>query len=75
MIGRGGELHWRRYNRGELTSKCFEAHIKTCGIIIIRHELTVPNTPEQNVAAERLNHTLVETARAMLLDTNLPPKF
>ena len=62
----------RTDNGGEFTSKCFEAHLKACGI---RHELTVPKTPEQNGAAERLNRTLVETARAMLLDTNQPPKF
>ena len=62
----------RTDNGRKFTSKCFEAHLKVCGI---RHELTVPKTPQQNGAAERLNCTLVETARAMLLDTNLPPKI
>jgi len=36
----------------------------------IQLELTVPNTPEQNGHAERLNRTLVEKGRAMLLDSN-----
>ena len=62
----------RTDNGGEFTSKIFEAHLKTCGI---RHELTTPKTPEQNGAAERLNRTLVETTRAMLLDANLHQKF
>jgi hypothetical protein len=62
----------RTDNGGEFTSKRFEAHLKACGI---RHELTTPKTPEQNGAAERLNRTLVETIRAMLLDANLPHKF
>ncbi len=57
---------------GEYTSKAFEAHLKACGI---RQELTIPKTPEHNGAAERLNRTLVETTRAMLLDANLPQKF
>ena len=52
--------------------KSFEAHLKACGI---RHELTTPKTPEQNGAAERLNCTLVETTRVMLLDSGLHQKF
>ena len=62
----------RTDNGGEFTSKAFEAHLKAYGI---RHEWTIPKTPEQNGAAERLNCTLVETTRTMLLDANLPPKF
>ena len=45
---------------------------KTCGI---RHELTIPKTPEQNGAAERLNRTLVEKTRTMLLDAKLPQSY
>ena len=41
----------------------------------VRHELTVPKTPQQNGVAERLNRTLVEAVRSMLIDTNLPHKF
>ena len=62
----------RSDNGGEFTSKSFETHLKACGI---RHELTMPKTPEQNGAAERLNRTLVEMTRAMLLDAKLHQKF
>lgn len=62
----------RTDNGGEFTSNRFQAHLKTCGI---RHELTIPKTPEQNGVAERLNRTLVETTRAMLLDAKLPHQF
>ena len=41
----------------------------------VRHEFTVPKTPEQNGVAERMNRTLVETARSMLADSKLPQKF
>ena len=40
----------RTDNGGEFTSNSFQAHLKACGI---RHELTIPKTPEQNgVAAQ-----------------------
>ena len=57
---------------GEYTSTDFKAYLRTAGI---RHELTVPKTPEQNGVAERMNRTLVETVRSMLADTKLPHKF
>ena len=62
----------RTDNGGEYVSKEFESYLKSEGI---HHELTVPKTPEQNGVAERLNHTLVETARSMLLDAKLSKKF
>ena len=37
--------------------------------------MTIPKTPEQNGVAERLNRTLVEMARSMLLDGKLKLKF
>ena len=49
-----------------------EAHLKACGT---QHELTVPKTPEQNGAAERLNCTLVEMTRETLLDAKLRQMF
>ena len=59
-------------NGGEYTSKKFESYLKSEGI---RHERTVPKTPEQNDVAERLNRTLVEMVHSMLIDANLPHKF
>ena len=62
----------RSDNGGEYTSKEFEDDLKKNGI---RHEHSVPKTPEQNGVAERMNQTLVETVRAMLSDSKLPKKF
>ena len=38
----------------------------------IHHELTVPHSPEQNRVAERINRTLMETARSMMAHAGLP---
>jgi transposase InsO family protein len=62
----------RTDNGGEYTSKKLEQYLKSEGI---RHEKTVPKTPEQNGVSERLNRTLVEAARSMLLDANLSKSF
>ena len=62
----------RTDNGGEYTSSQFEDYLKVEGI---RHELTVPKSPQQNGVAERLNQTLVEMARSMLLNSKLPKKF
>ena len=62
----------RTDNGGEYTSKRFEVHLKSCGI---QHEKTIPKTPEQNGVAERLNRTLVESSRSMLLDAELPQRY
>ena len=62
----------RTDNGGEYTSTEFESYLKSEGV---RHELTVPKTPEQNGVAERMNRTLVETVRPILADAKLPHKF
>lgn len=41
----------------------------------IRHETTVPYTPQQNGSAERENRTIVEAARTMLYSKDLQKKF
>ena len=41
----------------------------------VQHQKTVPYTPQQNGAAERLNRTLMERVRAMLADTGLPTEL
>ena len=62
----------RSDNGGEYTSTDFGSYLTNEGI---RHELTVPHTPEQNGVAEKSNHTLMESVRAMLADSKLPHKF
>jgi len=62
----------RSDNGGEYTSKEFENYFKHEGI---RHEFTVPKTPEQNGVAERMNRTLEECVRSMLCESNLPKRF
>jgi hypothetical protein len=63
---------FRTDNGGEYTSTKFEDYLKSEGI---RHERTVPKTPQQNGVAERMNRTLVEAVRSMLTDAKLPRKF
>ena len=53
-------------------SNKFQDYLKAEGV---KHELTVPKTPEQNGVAERQNRTLVESVRTMLTQAKLPKKF
>lgn len=41
----------------------------------ILHQTTTPYTPQQNGAAERMNRTLIEKAKCLLFDANLPRNF
>lgn len=41
----------------------------------IVHETTAPYIPEQNGVAERANRTIVEMARTMMLDAQLPKQY
>jgi len=63
---------FRTDNGGEYTSSEFKAYLAKEGI---RHELTVPKTPEQNGVSEKMNKTLVESVRSMLSDSRLPHRF
>jgi hypothetical protein len=54
---------------GEFTSKEFSTYIASRGTL---QQFTVHDTPEENGVAERLNRTLLEHARAMLLAAQLP---
>ena len=65
-------LKVRTDNGGEYTSKEFFNYCKTMGEL---HELTNPYTPEQNGVSERLNQTLVNSARTMLIHARLPLSF
>ena len=62
----------RSDNGGEYTSTEFVAFLSEEGI---KHELTIPHTPQQNGIAERLNRTLIESVHTMLADSKLPHKF
>ncbi len=48
---------------------------KFCTSKGIVHQLTNPYTPEQNGTAERLNRTLIESAKSMLFHAGLPLQF
>ena len=62
----------RSDNGGEYLSTEFEIYLKSKGI---RHEYTVPYSPQQNGVAERLNRTLLESAKAMMSKANLPKMY
>ena len=59
----------RSDNGGEYVNADFEDNCKKKGIV---HQTTVPYTPQQNGKAERLNYTLMDSARAILKARNLP---
>ena len=61
----------RSDNGGEYLSSEFRDYLSREGI---RYELTIPKTPQQNGVAERMNRTLVESVRSMLIDAHLPHK-
>ena len=68
--GSGHQLKTLRSdNGGEFTSSQFTKYLVSEGV---RHELTVPKSPQQNGVAERCNRTLVEMTRAMLTGSSLP---
>ena len=62
----------RTDNGGEYTSAQFKTYLKREGV---RHEVTVPKTPQQNGVAERINRTLIEGVRSMLAFARMPNKF
>ena len=58
----------RTDNGGEYLSREFQAYR-------IRHELTIAHTSEQNGVAERMNRTLVESARTMIAHAGLSNNY
>ena len=62
----------RSDNGGEYTSKEFDSYCKRQGI---RHEKTVPRTPQHNGVAERMNRTIMERVRSMISMAKLPKPF
>lgn len=62
----------RSDNGGEYINEKWNKFCKQKGI---RHEKTVPHTPQQNGVAERMNRTLIEKAKSLLFDSKLPKCF
>lgn len=62
----------RSDNGGEYTGKHFSEFLEKSGII---HQKTCPYTPEQNGVAERINRTIIERVRCMLIDSGLDQRF
>ena len=62
----------RSDNGGEYSSREFHEYLHENGI---RHEFTVPNSPQQNGVAERMNRTLIESARSMLAHAGLSNEY
>ena len=67
------KLKTLRSNNGcEFTSNELKSYLKSEGI---KQELTIPKTPEQNGLAKRLNRTLMESVRTMLIQAELPQRL
>lgn len=62
----------RSDNGGEYLSTEFDKFLKSKGI---EKHLTVAYTPQQNGVAERMNRTIVESARTMMIHANLPKSY
>lgn len=62
----------RSDNGKEYVNEAFDKFCKESGI---KRQFTVPYSPEQNGMSERMNRTLVERAKCMLIDACLPKKF
>ena len=57
---------------GEFQNSSFEDFCEEHGI---SHDFSAPRTPQQNGVVERKNRSLIELARTMLSDSNLPKYF
>ena len=64
-----GVVAIRSDNGTEFCSKEFDNYLKTEGI---EHQLTNTYSPEMNGVAERINRTIIEGVRSVLVETNLP---
>ena len=62
----------RSDNEGEYCSHAFAEYLKEQGR---KHETTVPYNPAQNRLSERMNRTIVESARSMIHFSDVPKKF
>ena len=62
----------RTDNGGEYVSMEFKDYLRSKGI---RQKLTVSYSHTQNGVAERMNCTLMESARTMIAFAGLPPSY
>ena len=62
----------RSDNGGEYTGQAFKQHLAQHGIL---HQTSCPYTPQQNGVAERKNRHLMEVARSMMFQANVPKRF
>lgn len=63
---------FRSDNGTEYCGNDFESFLKKNGII---HQKSAPYTPEQNGVAERINRTILDRIRCMLIDSKLSAGF
>jgi transposase InsO family protein len=63
---------FRSDNGGEYLTNEFAKHLSESGI---KHETTVPYTPQQNGVAERIYRTLLDFTRSMLNNTGCGKEF
>ncbi|CAJ2636761.1 unnamed protein product [Trifolium pratense] len=69
----GCKIQFLRSDNGkEYTSTQFNLFCEEAGIV---HQLTTPYTPEQNGVSERRNRSIMEMARCMLHEKDLPKQF
>ena len=69
----GGQLKILRCDNGsEYVSREF---MNFCNKEGIQHQLTVPYTPQQNGVSERKNISVMEMARCLLYEKDLPKQF
>lgn len=62
----------RTDNGGEYCNKKLSEFLKSSGIV---HQTSCPYSPQQNGKAERLNRTLLDRARCLLIESGLPTVF
>ena len=62
----------RTDNGGEYCSNAFKEYCNRFGI---KHEKTVPGTPQQNGVTERMNRTIMEKVRSMFSNSGLEKNF
>ena len=62
----------RTKSGGEYCSNAFKNYCNRFGI---KHQKTIPDTPQKNGTAERMNRTIIEKVRCMLSNSRLENNF